>query len=193
MNCTRSSGDARRENVAASRNAMRPVREAAGRVVRADDQARTNDERAVAERVLHDPLARCLAGAVRLGVVRRFGAGIELGEGGVLDRRHGLVGVGRDARDEHVAAGALAQRLGRTASLVGEVRRDVEHRVPLAPGERRQVGRPIASQLLDLREEIGARAPAVEERRLVTLLEQRIDERTAEEARPAENERLHPG
>ena len=43
INCTCRSGGAGREHVAAARDPVRPVREAAGRIVRPDDQARAHD------------------------------------------------------------------------------------------------------------------------------------------------------
>ena len=66
MNCTGVVGRAGREHVPAARDAVRPVREAAGGVVRTDDEPRPHDERRVAEGLLDDPLARRLARAVGL-------------------------------------------------------------------------------------------------------------------------------
>ena len=62
-------GRARREHLAASRDAVRPVGEPARRVVRPDDEARAHDEGGVAEGFFDDPLAGRLARAVQLRVL----------------------------------------------------------------------------------------------------------------------------
>ena len=118
---------------------------------------------------------------------------LQLRHRGAFHRRHALVRVDRDAGDEHVAADVALQHLDGAPGLVRHVRRDVEHRVPLAPLERREVGGAVAAQLLHLREELRLGLTAVEERRLVPLLERRVDERASEKPRTAEDENSHPG
>ena len=61
----------------------------------------------------------------------------------------------------------------------------------LAPAQRVEVAVAVAAQLLDIREELGPRLAAVEERHLVTVVERGVDDVTAEELRPAENEHAH--
>ena len=75
--------------------------------------------------------------------------------------------------------------------MLGEVAARVDHRVPVAPGERRQIAGAIADDPLDLRIQLGVRRAAVEERELVAALERGVGDRTAEEPRPAEQEELH--
>ena len=60
-------------------------------------------------------------------------------------------------------------------------------------GERVEVAVAVALQVLDLREELGVRLPAREDRHLVPVRERGVDGVAAEELRPAENEQLHPG
>ena len=81
-----------------------PVAEAVGGVVRADDQARPHDRRAVAVRVAHDGLARGLESAVVGQHVLGRGV-VERGDGrGFVET--GPIGPGdhRQRRHEHVAA-----------------------------------------------------------------------------------------
>ena len=56
--------------------------------------------------------------------------------------------------------------------------------------ERLELAVAVAAQPLDLREEVGVRLPAVEERELVPAGERRLDEGTADELRSAEDEEL---
>src|SRR5262245_59475083 len=57
-------GRAGNEDVAASREAVRPVREPSGRIVWTDDETRASDEGSVAYLLTHRPLAQRLEGAV---------------------------------------------------------------------------------------------------------------------------------
>ena len=59
------------------------------------------------------------------------------------------------------------------------------------PVERGEVAVAVAVQLLDVREQLGPRLPAVEERHVVTAFERRVDDVAAEELRSAENEDAH--
>ena len=63
----------------------------------------------------------------------------------------------------------------------------------LRPQGRVLVGGAVAAQLLHVRKELRSRLPAVEERRLVPLLERRVHERSSEKPRTAEDEDSHPG
>ena len=141
-------GRARREHLAASRDAVRPVREAARRVVRPDDEARAHDEGGVAEGLLDDPLARRLARAVRLRVLVGLLLRRQLLDGSALHRRHALVRVDGDAGDEDVAADVAAQRVARAPDLVRACTRRRRAprptRAPRAPRGRRS-GRRAAS------------------------------------------------
>ena len=127
-------GRGRREHAASLGHASRPVREAVGRIVRPDDQPRSDDERALAEGVHDDLLARRLQRAVVLDVLGV--AVVELRHRCALDRRRALVGVGGDARDVDVAPDAARESLDRAAHRAREEGGDVEHRVPLAAVER---------------------------------------------------------
>ena len=182
-------GRGRREHAATLGDASRPVREAVRRIVRADDQPRPDDERALAEGVHDDLLARRLQRAVVLDVLRV--AVVELRHRCALDRRRAQVGVGGDARDVDVATDAARESLDRAAHDAREEGGDVEHGVPLAAFERRQVERPVAADLLGLREELRVRLAAVEEGQLVAARERRLDERATEEACAAEDEEAH--
>ncbi len=161
--------------------------------MRPDDEARAHDEGGVAEGFFDDPLAGRLARAVQLRVLVGLLPLRQLLDGSALHRRHALVRVHGDAGDEDVAAYLAAQHVPRAPGLVGHERGDVEHGVPLASLERRKVGGAVSPQLLHVREELRLGLSAVEQRRLVPLLERRIDERAPEEPRPAEDEDSHPG
>ena len=87
----------------------------------------------------------------------------------------------------------VLQRGDGTSNVRREVRSDVEHGVPLASLEGGEIRRPVASQLLHVREELRVRLSAVEERRLVARFEQSVHERSPQEPRPAEDECSHPG
>ncbi len=134
MNCTGCSGGAGREHAASLGHASRPVGEAVRRIVRSDDQPRSDDERSLAERVHDDLLAGRLQRAVVLDVLGV--AVVELRDRCALDRRRALVGVGGDARDVDVAPDAALESLDRAANDAGQEGGDVEHRVPLAAVQR---------------------------------------------------------
>src|SRR6185503_17687367 len=63
--------------------------------------------------------------------------------------------------------------------------------VPPAPAQRREIARAIAAQALDVREELGVRGPAVEERDLVPGRQRRIDGVASEIPRSSEDQELH--
>ena len=67
----------------------------------------------------------------------------------------------------------------------------VDDRVERASLERGQVAVAVAAQLLDVREQLGPRLAAVEERHVVAAFERRVDDVAAEELRSAENEDAH--
>ena len=91
MNCTGSSGDAGREHLAASRDAVRPVREAACRVVRPDDEARPHDEARASPNASSTIRSHAALRAPYVsGVRRRLLPGCELCDGSALHRRHAL-------------------------------------------------------------------------------------------------------
>jgi len=67
---------------------------------------------------------------------------------------------------------------------------DVDTGVEAAAEQRVERAGTIAAQLLGLGKELGVRLAAVEERRLVSRSEGRLDDRPAEEPRAAEDEEL---
>ncbi len=183
----------RRDDLSTAGDPVRPVGEASGGVVGADDQPRPNarlplgedlGDRLLAER-LQRPVVRVVVGQLVVGEVS------ELGHRAVLVDRLGEARVHRDARDEQVVAGRVGQRLGRGADHRGDVAGGIQHGVPLATFQRAEVGRPVAAQLLRFGEQLGIRLAAVEERHLVPARERRLDRSAPEEPRPAENEQPH--
>jgi hypothetical protein len=158
--------------------------------VRAYDQPGADGRRPPGEDLLHDLLASDLELAVPLAHVLALVLGVPERRAFVVPLRERL-GVGGDARDEDVVVDGVAQQLGRGADDAGQVARRVDDRVPRAAFERAQVAVAIAAQLLGLREQLGVRLAAVEERDLVALLERVLDDGTAEELRPAEDEQPH--
>ena len=155
----------------------------------------TNPGRTIAARspndLGHDPLAQHLQPAV--------GAAADLLRRLVLQRRErpvlvlwrGEAGVDGDRRDEDVSLDAVAQRTRGVADEPRDVARHVEAGVPAAAVERAEAAVAVADDVLDLREDPGVRAAAVEQRRLVAGSERRLDERAADELGAAENEDLH--
>ena len=168
---------------------VRPVGEAAGGIVRPNDQTRPDDQRALSEHALDLRLRERLQGAVVGGVGRELVERqvAEVGRRARLGRAGREVGVDGDARDEDVAAG-VAQLLRRRTHVRRDVAGRVDDCVPRPPGEQREVALPVAVHLLDLREEVGVRLAAVEERQLVPAGERRLGRRPAEELRPAEDQ-----
>ena len=115
----------------------RPVREAVGRIVRADDEPGTDDQPAVTVRIRDDPLAHRLERAVVLdALARRI---IELRYRRALDRRRALVGIHGDARDVDVAPDAVPQRVGRQRDDAREERGNVDRGVPHSVSERAEI------------------------------------------------------
>ena len=90
-------------------------------------------------------------------------------------------------------AGVLEQ-VGRGARHAREVRRGVEHRVPLATLERLEAGLDlgvaVAEDVLELREEVGAGPAAVKEIDAVPVLQRCTHDGRAEETGAAENQQL---
>jgi hypothetical protein len=185
------SGRSRREHRASARGPHRPVREPVGRIVRADDEARPDDQRAFAEHLLH----RALAERLERPVVLEFGAELldclvrHRPERARLGRRLRQVGVDRDGRDEGVVRDRVRERAGRGADDAREVAGRVDRRVPGAAFERRQVSVAVAVELLDLRKEVRVRLPAVEERDLVPAGERVLGESSPEEPGATEDQK----
>ena len=131
---------ARSPSMERAQEARDPVGEAVGRVVRADDEPRAHDQRALAEcRANH-----VLAGRLQRAVVRQDVLGRRVGER--CDRRRFVetraagVRVDRHRRDERVVADAIAQacrlRPPRSAARSRSCRRSVPLAGRRAPGAR---------------------------------------------------------
>ena len=182
-------GRSRRDDLAAAAEPPRPVGEAAGRVVRADDQAGSDDQRALAEDALDLRLGESLQRSVVRGVGRQLvqRQRAELGGRARLGRAGREVGVDGDTRDEDVAA-RVAELLRRRAHVRRDVAGGVDDGVPAATREQGEVSLAVALQLLDLREELGVRLPAVEERQLVPAGERGLGGRPAEELGAADDQ-----
>jgi hypothetical protein len=180
----------RREHVTAGGHAGRPVREAAGGVERPDDQAGAQDDRPAGERVLHRALAGDLQRAVALAgdlvarrVRRHFGQGA-----GLVESRHGVVGVDAAARDEQVARRGRCEQSGRALDVGREVARHVDDRVEATPAQAVEAPRPLAGDVLGLREEPWPRAAAVEQGEVVVALECERRQMPPGEARASKDE-----
>ena len=104
-------------------------------------------------------------------------------------RRDGEVGVDRDARDEEVAA-RVAQQLGGVPHDARHVAGGVDDCIPPPSVERLEAAVPVPTQSLGLREEVGVRLAACEERQLVPASQRGVRDRTPEEPRPSENQEL---
>ena len=137
------------------------------------------------DRVLAERLQLAVGLAPLLG---RLG---ELCDRRLLGRRRRETRVDGDRRDERVVADVAAARAMRLAHDARHVAARVDDGVEAAPAERVEVAVAVAAQLLDIREELGPRLAAVEERHLVTVVERGVDDMTTEELRPAEHEHAH--
>jgi hypothetical protein len=188
----RRTGIAGPEHVAACSDPPRPVREPVGRVVRPDDQPGADARAAIAVCLVDDALARGLQSAVALEDILGVGV-IELRDRRRLGDRAAEVPVDGDARDEDVSPDGIAQQLCRLPHDARHVAARVDHAVPCAPGERTEIAVAVSLQVLDLREELGVRLPACEDRHLVPARERRVDRLAAEELRASEDEQLHAG
>src|SRR5581483_10174367 len=69
----------------------------------------------------------------------------------------------------------------------------VDDTVPAPAGERVELAVAVALQVLDLREELGIRLAAGEDRDVVSVGERRVDRVPPQELRAAEDEQPHPG
>ena len=179
-----------REHLASACEAVWPVGEAPGRIVRPDDQAGTDDERALAERLTHSLLAERLQRAIAL--VRDLVGGVlaKLRDRALFVDGDAEVGIHGDRGHEAVASRSR-ERFGRPANDAGEVPGRVDDGVPLATRQEPEISGAIAAQLLDLGIQLRIRLPAVEERELVAGRESRVCDRAPEKSRPAEQEQLH--
>ena len=77
------------------------------------------------------------------------------------------------------------------AHLAGQVTAGVYRVVPYSTSQGREIPAPLAPQLLDVREQPGVALPPVEERHPVPAPERLLEQVTAEEPGPAEDEEVH--
>ena len=85
----------------------------------------------------------------------------------------------------------VAERVERRCDDARHVAARVDDCIEAPPVECREVTVAVAAELLDVRKELGARLPAVEERHDVPARERGIDRMAAKELRAAENEDAH--
>ena len=179
------------QDLAAGQRAPRPVAEAAGAVARADDEPGADDQRALAERRRDDALARRLlrpvvarAVAVVFGDAVAGGERVALAHRRVRERR-----VGRDARDEAVAA-ARRERGGARAQVGRDVAADVDDGIE-APSRRAARGRLLGRRRSPRRragQSLRARPRLKTVRR--GRARARVDDRRAEEDAAADDEQF---
>ena len=182
-------GLAGRQHHAARGDAPRPVAEAVGGIVRADDQAGPDHQRAFAECLAYLVFAERFQRPVGFRRHRFRAAIAERCDRRVFgDVRHAHVGIDRNRGDEEIAADAVAQRRRALRRDGGNVSAGVDRRVPAAPGEGFEALRAIADEGLDARVR---RAAAIEVGDGMPARERGISESTADEDRAAENEEPH--
>jgi hypothetical protein len=175
-----------REDVASLGQAARPVGEAVGRIMGADDQSRAYDRGPVVEDGPDDALCSDLEAAVLLEVeLLRLRLG-RVDHGRVLGDRPGRIRVDRDRRDEREVADLVCEQLGVAPDVARQMRRiEVDGGVPGASTQGVEVAGEVAAHLLRFGVEVGVRPAAVEERHLVPGRERGVDDGAAEEPRPA--------
>ena len=98
------------------------------------------------------------------------------------------VGIHRDAGDEQVSVGAIAQLLRRLPHDPWHVAAGVDHRIPAPAVERLQAAVAIAAQLFDLGIERGMGAAAVEQRDAVPGRQRGLDHGPADKLRSADQQ-----
>jgi hypothetical protein len=105
----------------------------------------------------------------------------------VFVRRPGEIGV-HGARGDEEVVGRVDEVDGATYDA-RQVARDVDDSVPRPPLECLEVAVAVSAELLDVREQVGVCLSAIEERDVVPDRERRVDDRAAEELRPAEDQK----
>ena len=182
-------GRARGEDLAAAAEPARPVGEAAGRVVRADDQTRAGRS-ARARRTRARPPPRRAPSAARSSSSRARARRPAARRA----RPSGSTRSGR-SRSRRRRRRSRRRRSGRRRAAAPPRRarppgcsRTGRRPRPSCAREQGEVALPVAVQLLDLREEVGVRLAAVEERQLVPAGERSLGGRPAEELRAAEDQ-----
>ena len=180
--------DEEKSRAAAAGHSHRPVGEAIGRITRADDQSRPNDQCAPRHRRLCRPLA---AGFERAVVLRHL-LRVRLGHG---DRLGGLVeawlvqlGERGHRRHEQVALAVIGEQPGARLDLSREVAGGVDHDVELSPFELGQVVVAIAPQLLQIREQMRVGLPPIEQGDLVARSLGGLDDVRTQKSGAAEDE-----
>jgi hypothetical protein len=118
----------------------------------------------------------------------------ELVDGPVLvGARTARVGIDRGARHERVVLDGAGEDAGGVAHPSGHARRGVDDRVPAPASQRVEIACvAVAVERLDVRVEVWARPPAVEERDLVPARERRLDEVAPDEEGAAEEQDPQP-
>src|SRR6185503_3807750 len=178
------------EHVPTACDAVRPVREAPRRVVRADDQPGAHGGGAARESRVDLALAERLERAVVGRDVLRARSG-GLSERGTLVDDLGEGGVDGDARDEDVVPDGVGEQAGALADDAGEVARGVDDGVPLAPAEALEAAVAVPDDPFELRIQAGTGRPPVEERHLVATREGNVDHRAPDELRATEQQQPH--
>jgi len=172
------------DDVAAARQPPQPPRQPPDVLVRTDDHARARVQDAAGQRRLERALARGLERPV-------LALGPPMDGRGLVDRRGGPVAVGRAGGHEAVVADRVREQLRGGADVLGLEAAGVDHRVPLAAAQRREVARAVAQQVLRLREQVRAVDAAMEERDRVPARERLGDHGAAEEDGAADDEQAH--
>jgi hypothetical protein len=172
-------------------------RETIGVVAVTDDQTRPHDGDPARHHLFGLLLATSLQRAViltdepRVRGRLRFLLVRHLDQFAVLvDRFLGHLRVHGAGRHEHVEPDVVLQHRQRILDELRHVAVGVDHGVEFAPFERRDVGHPIALQLLEIREQPGIRLAAVEERDGMPIGHEFLDDRRAEEVGATEHQDL---
>ena len=187
----------RREHVVTARDAHGPVGEAIRGIAYAHDQAGADDGRLSGEGGVRLLFRQRLQWAVERRELRAI---LHVRRRGGGDRRcfvrawRVVLRVDRDRRDEHVVIRATVHRCGGFADPAWARGRVVDHHVPAAVLQRVVVaglGRPVAKalvQALDVLEQAGIGAAAIEERHSVPTRHRVAHLVRADEAGPAEDQ-----
>ncbi len=172
---------------------MRPIRVAIGRIVRADDQARSDHDRAFrAELVLRGSFAQRFERAVVLDreLLRRCALRQDRKRGRLVPHEL-LVVVGGHGADEDVALRALGEIARRQPDDVRDEAARVDHRIEVPVAKAREIDGSVAHQTFDPRELLRCRLPAIEHGDVVTAPLQCLRQVAPDEDRTADDQDPH--
>ena len=151
-----------REDLTATGEALDPVGEAVGVVVRTGNVRRADDADRLAEPVVRGLLAECLQAAVGMIVHLLCTWVVQYRKRQLLGpARRRRRGVRRHRRNVHVVTATSPERIGESMDLARHVSRRVDGGIPLASRQGREVAVAVAKQVVCFGEQVRIRLAAI--------------------------------